>query len=325
MAVHNYKPWIEKYRPDNFDDIILDTHNRTILTNMITQDNVQHMLFYGPPGTGKTTTIVNLIKKYQSFHNQEGSDLIIHLNASDERGIDVIRNQILLFSNATSLFNKGKKFVILDEIDYMTKSAQQALKTIILECDSNICFCLICNYISRIEKSLQYLCIHFHFSSLSEAYILSFLQSVAYSENIAISIDNLLKIIRFFNSDIRSMINYLQINQYTLRDLSIIDTYKYVSLINSIEKKTIPYIIKQIQTLSTKHNVSKKEILKQLCVAIQNKILNATTNNNVLTKAQRDLIMTIKYVLHDKYNQTDTLLHYLVSKIKTSLFNSVSK
>ena len=149
------RPWVEKYRPTQFEDIVLDPLNRKLLENIITQNNFPNLLFYGPPGTGKTTTIINLINKYQDFYNQKRKGLKIHLNASDDRGIDVIRNQINQFVNTKTLFGNGMKFVILDEVDYMTKNAQQALKYLLEINNKNVRFCLICNYISRIDESLQ--------------------------------------------------------------------------------------------------------------------------------------------------------------------------
>ena len=118
--MENTLPWVEKYRPDDFDDIVLDKYNRTILTNMLNEKTFSNVIFYGPPGTGKTTTIINLLKRYQELKNQKGKDLIIHLNASDERGIEVVRNQIQGFVDSKNLFNTGHKFVT-DEVDYMTK------------------------------------------------------------------------------------------------------------------------------------------------------------------------------------------------------------
>ena len=105
------------------------------------------MLFYGPPGTGKTTTIINLVNAYQSKLNMRNRGLMIHLNASDERGIDIIRNQIYQFVKTKNLFETGYKFVVLDEVDYMTKNAQQALKYLLQTCGNNVKFFLICNYI----------------------------------------------------------------------------------------------------------------------------------------------------------------------------------
>ena len=140
-------PYMEKYRPTALDDIVLDPINKKILTNIIETGYFPNLLFYGPPGTGKTTTIINLINSFQEKYNQKNKELMIHLNASDERGIDIIRTQINQFVNSKTMFNKGIKIVILDEVDYMTKNAQQALKYILQNYTNSVRFCLICNYI----------------------------------------------------------------------------------------------------------------------------------------------------------------------------------
>lgn len=121
-------PWVEKYRPKKFEEIVLDPINRTIFKNILENNYFPNLLFYGPPGTGKTTTIINLINDYQSKYSKINHSTIIHLNASDDRGIDMIRNQIYQFVRTKNMFDKGMKFVVLDEVDYMTKNAQQALK-----------------------------------------------------------------------------------------------------------------------------------------------------------------------------------------------------
>ena len=130
--------WVEKYRPTSFEDIVLEPINRTLLKNIIKTNNFPNLLFYGPPGTGKTTTIINLINEYQDKYNQKSKGLKIHLNASDDRGIDIIRNQINQFVNTKTIFGKGMKFVILDEVDYMTKNAQQALRYLIQQYSKDI-------------------------------------------------------------------------------------------------------------------------------------------------------------------------------------------
>ena len=208
------RPWVEKYRPTNFDDIVLDPINRTLLENIIIQNNFPNLLFYGPPGTGKTTTIINLINRYQEVYNQKRKGLKIHLNASDDRGIDVIRSQINQFVNTKTLFGNGMKFVILDEVDYMTKNAQQALRYLIQQYSSNIRFCLICNYISRIDIALQNEFIRLKFCQLPKRDIFIFLKHIVETEQMNISINQLKSIQSLFKSDIRSMINYLQSNQH---------------------------------------------------------------------------------------------------------------
>ena len=139
-------PLTEVWRPTKFDDIVLDPLNKVILKNIIETSYFPNLLLYGPPGTGKTTTIINLVNAYQEKLGNTNKELVIHLNASDERGIDIIRNQINQFVNSNTLFSSGMKFVILDEVDYMTKNAQQALKYMLQCYSSNVRFCLMCNY-----------------------------------------------------------------------------------------------------------------------------------------------------------------------------------
>ena len=149
-------PWVEKYRPSSLDNVVLDEVNRTLLDNILKTNYFPNLLLYGPPGTGKTTTIINLVKQYQLSNNNTNQGLMIHLNASDDRGVDTIRNQICSFVSSKGLFSNGMKFIILDEVDYMTKNAQLALRCLLnSECSENVRYCLICNYSSRIDESLQ--------------------------------------------------------------------------------------------------------------------------------------------------------------------------
>ena len=97
-------PFVEKYRPKSIYEIVLDGETKTIMKNIIESDYFPNLLLYGPPGTGKTTTIINLIRKYKEVHNENINDSIIHLNSSDERGIDVIRHQIHTFISSNNLF-----------------------------------------------------------------------------------------------------------------------------------------------------------------------------------------------------------------------------
>lgn len=227
-------PWVEKYRPTHFDDIVLDRDNQIILRNMIDTNSFPNMLFYGPPGTGKTTTVTNLINTYQDRYNQNKKGLMIHLNASDDRGIDIIRNQIAQFVNSQPLFSKGLKIVVLDEVDYMTKNAQQALKYLIQGGEDNVRFCLICNYISRIDESLQNELIHLRFNCLPPEKIIDFLDNINHKENIGASQDVLHAIQQLYKSDIRSMVNYMQSNQYNIDTKKVIDSAVWEELLESL-------------------------------------------------------------------------------------------
>ena len=180
-------PFVELYRPKKLEDVVLDPLNKQILSNIIETRYFPNLLFYGPPGTGKTTTIINLINAYQEKIGIKNKDLIIHLNASDERGIDIIRNQINYFVNSKPLFNNGMKFVILDEVDYMTKNAQQALRYLLQNYTCNVRFCLICNYISKIDEGLQNEFIRLRFNQLPKDEIITFLNNISISEKLNLS------------------------------------------------------------------------------------------------------------------------------------------
>ena len=207
----NNIPWTEKYRPTILDNIILDNDNKEIFNNILATKIFPNLLFYGPPGTGKTTTIINLINKYQETYNQIDKSLIIHLNASDDRGIDIIRNNLNTFVNSNNFFTKGTKFIILDEVDYMTKSAQIALKYLIKN-KINVRFCLICNYISKIDFSLQYLFCKIKFINLPYTSIFKYIDNINKQEQLNLTENHIHSLINYYKYDIRSMVNHLQSN-----------------------------------------------------------------------------------------------------------------
>ena len=299
--MNKYTPWVEKYRPKTFDDIVLDPLNKQLLDNIITTEHFPNLLFYGPPGTGKTTSIINMIKKYQKKKNNK--NLMIHLNASDERGIDIIRNQINTFVNSKSLFNNGMKFVILDEVDYMTKNAQMALRNLLQNYKSNVRFCLICNYISRIDESLQNEFVRLRFNQLPECEIIKFLNIINKEENLNFSDENIQIIQRLFNSDIRSMINYMQCNEEIIHTKKIIQYKVWDNMTNTILKKSLDINIKYINNMSVEYNIAKKNIIKNyLNYIIRNKKHYVTSDflnfvENVMHTNELNIEYTVRYII----------------------------
>ena len=300
-------PWVEKYRPSTFEKIVLDENNKTILNNMVEYNYFPNLLFYGPPGIGKTTTIINIIEKYQKKNNNLNKGLMIHLNASDERGIDVIRYQINNFANCNGFFNNGIKFIILDEVDYMTKNAQLALKYLIQEANENIRFCLICNYISKVESCLQDEFIKLRFNSLPKEDILKFLIMINVEEKLTFSREKLNNIINFFNNDIRSMINYMQSNQNI--DIKILNDETYKKLLKLIVNKNYSNYYSFLNSLNKIYKMDIKNIIKNF--------LNYVITNNLYPYDYK-FITKCEYLLHNSEFNHEININYLYFSIFSS-------
>ena len=306
----NNIPWVEKYRPSLIDDIILDKNNKNIFNNIINTTIFPNLLFYGPPGTGKTTTIINIINQFNK-NKINSKSLVIHLNASDDRGIDTIRNQIYQFSISNSLFSNGLKFVILDEIDYMTNSAQQALK-ILIQSSNNIVFCLICNYISKIDKSIQNECLHFKFNKLPQEKIISFLNKINISENLNLTNNNLIYIQKKFNSDIRSMINYMQSNQYNIHKFFYISDNIYINLIDNIINKDYDIILNTINNIILYNKLD----IKTFIIYFINFIIS-----NYSKYVTTDFLNTFEFIIHlDENYYYNNLLNYFIISIQKFIY-----
>lgn len=313
-------PLVELYRPKNLEDIVLDPLNKKILKNIIETSYFPNLLFYGPPGTGKTTTIINLINAYQEKLNNKNKDLIIHLNASDERGIDIIRNQISYFVNSKPLFNNGMKFVILDEVDYMTKNAQQALRYLLQNYTGSVRFCLICNYISRIEEGLQNEFIRLRFNQLPKTEIIQFLKNISVCEKLHLTDKSLDCIQQLFKSDIRSMINFIQSNQDVLKindtnvyNFSIIENEIWDVLILKFKnKETISGLENYIYKMTVKYNMDKKNIIKSFInYIIRNKSVYIST----------DFFNFVENVTHSTNLSNSIYVNYALSRLSSFILS----
>jgi len=302
-------PWIEAYRPNNFNNVVLDSLNKQILKNIINTGQFPNLLFYGPPGTGKTTTIINLIEEYQQTHSVKNKELIIHLNASDERGIDIIRNQISQFVNSKNLFIRGIKFVILDEVDYMTKIAQQALKYLIQKYSNNVRFCLICNYISRIDEGLQNEFMKLRFNQLPKENVFLFLKNISEKENLNLLESTINEIIFSNKSDIRSMINFMQTNQDNINNILVINDEKWLELYEKIKNKnSIDELENYICEISLNYNMSEKNIINNfLLFLIRNNMNNINSNNIFLSICEN--------IIHNENCNVRYYLKYSLNKL----------
>ena len=305
-------PFVEKYRPSEFEDIVLDPLNKKILKHIIESSYFPNLLLYGPPGTGKTTTIINLINAYQTKLNIRNKDLVIHLNASDERGIDIIRNQINFFVNSKPLFHTGMKFVILDEVDYMTKNAQQALRYLLQNYTSNVRFCLICNYISKIDEGLQNEFIRLRFNQLPKQDIIKFLTNISVSEKLNIPEKLISCIQKIYKSDIRSMINFMQSNQDIVNyenELSILDNDIWENIITKLlEREKIENIKNYVHKISLQYNIDKKNIIKEFLNYIIRKYPKYLNNA---------FLDYIENLMHSQIQNNNIHIYYSLSRLST--------
>ncbi|EMC95158.1 hypothetical protein BAUCODRAFT_35150 [Baudoinia panamericana UAMH 10762] len=217
------QPWVEKYRPRSLDDVTAQDHTVTVLRRMLQSSNLPHMLFYGPPGTGKTSTVLALAK--QLYGPELIKSRVLELNASDERGISIVREKVKDFARmqlsnppagpAGEEYRKKYpcppyKIVVLDEADSMTQDAQSALRRTMETYSKITRFCLICNYVTRIIDPLASRCSKFRFKSLDEANAGKRLEDIAKLENVRLQDGVIETLLRCSEGDLRKAITFLQ-------------------------------------------------------------------------------------------------------------------
>jgi len=209
-------PWVEKYRPKSVDEVSHQGEVVASLRNAIEQQNLPHLIFYGPPGTGKTSTILACAK--QLFGSAYRSR-VMELNASDERGIGVVRNKIKTFAQVAVSSGGGSggeklppyKLIILDEADSMTTDAQSALRRTMETYSRVTRFCIICNYISRLIPPIASRCAKFRFKPLPHEAMVGRLQHICEAERV-VGCDEavLAELVRLSEGDMRRAIQMLQ-------------------------------------------------------------------------------------------------------------------
>ena len=258
----NTLPWIEKYRPNSVSEIVGNTQVISILNNMVEKNSLPHLILFGSSGTGKTSTILAFAKKiYGKFYRH----MILELNGSDDRGINVVREQIKEFcstnNNLYKMFSKKNmyKMVILDEVDSMTLDGQFALRRIIENYTENTRFCLICNYITKITPALRSRCLAFRFEPLNTDYILDKMYDIMDKENVDLEDDVIDKIVVKSDGDLRKGINMLQCLT-TFRKISKSNNINL--LFNMINQSDIELILEE---LNSKNSFIKKfQIIKDI-------------------------------------------------------------
>ena len=232
--------WVEKYRPQVLEDYVGNEIIKNKIADYLKQGSIQNLLFYGVAGTGKTT-LAKLITKNLNCD-------LLYLNASDERGIDTIREKIIPFASSMS-FN-DVKIVILDEADYLTPQAQATLRNTIESCSKTTRFILTCNYLERIISPLQSRCQTFEITPPSKQEVNYKCQDILTKEKILFYDNNIEDVINTHYPDIRKIINTLQGSvvegQIKIDDTSLKNTQLGDKIIEALSKKSKLSIIRQI-------------------------------------------------------------------------------
>ncbi|KAI5480872.1 replication factor C subunit 3 [Pseudohyphozyma bogoriensis] len=204
-------PWVEKYRPVLLDDVVAHKDIISTIEQFIAKSRVPHLLFYGPPGTGKTSTILAVARKIYGDASALRNN-VLELNASDDRGIDVVREQIKNFASTkmTAQGAAGFKLIILDEADMMTNTAQSALRRVIEQYTKNVRFCIICNYVNKINPAVQSRCTRFRFGPLPILEVGKRIDHVIAEEKVNITDDGKQALLKLSRGDMRRALNVLQ-------------------------------------------------------------------------------------------------------------------
>ena len=237
-------PWVEKYRPNRLDEVVMPKKKLLLLREFFQQDDFPNFLFFGPPGVGKTSCISACAQEYYGKADLHGQCL--ELNASDDRGIDVVRTKIKDFTNSrwslrslessrsdgTNVPTTRKpKLIILDEVDGISPLAQSALLVEMENNMENARFCLICNDVNKLNLAILSRCLRLRFSPLTREQISERLTSIALAESLHIDESGISAIVELSKGDMRSALNVLQ--QMSLTQTSTItetDVYKAMSI-----------------------------------------------------------------------------------------------
>jgi replication factor C subunit 3/5 len=282
-------PWIEKYRPIHLNDVVSHTNIIKIFDMFVKKSSLPNMILFGSPGIGKTSIIKACAKQ---LYQDDVNLMTLEINASEERGIDVVRNTISHFALCSSSFTwnnkKMCKLVILDEADSMTYDAQSAMKGIIDLYSHITRFCLVCNCIKKIHYSIISRCVKLRLHPIKMEEVFSHIKNMCLCEKIDISDVALSDIIKYSKGDMRKIINVLQ---------SISTTYEHISL-----KHVTTYLNK----ISTEH-------FKMMLDSLYN--MNIKSSYKVIYNIMNDY----GYSLHEFINElNDILLSFIICNEKRS-------
>jgi replication factor C subunit 2/4 len=277
-------PWIEKYRPKNSEEILLEPFIKEKINRIIKNKSIPNMIITGEPGTGKTSTILFLAKQ---IYKDKYTDNVLELNASDDRGLSIINNTIYPFcKKKTNYLNNdlypNHKLIILDEADSITSKAQNLLSNIISEFRKNTRFVFICNDCTQIIESIQSRCMIIKYPRISTNNLYTKIESICNTENIPYDSLGINTLLFVSDQDIRQSINNLECIYYSFGKLNEEIVYKLID-------KPKPFYISEILNCCYDSNYDK--------------IINIITSLYNKGYTPNDILLTfMKYLFEDSNN-----------------------
>ena len=241
----NNSLWVEKYRPNTLRNYVGNDHLKGIVSKYLKGNDIQHLLFYGPAGTGKTTLAKLLVKKLDCEY--------LYINASDERGIETVRDKVSGFASTMSF--KPLKVVILDEADFLTIQAQASLRNIIETFSRTTRFIMTCNFVERIIDPLQSRCQVLKIVPPTKKDVAKHLNWICNEESISHDVNDLVPLVNQYYPDLRKCINTIQLSTvdggandlYLNLDKSVLVSSNYIDkIITELKGKADFKTIRQI-------------------------------------------------------------------------------
>ncbi|MFX1395357.1 MAG: replication factor C small subunit [Promethearchaeota archaeon] len=277
MSLEN-RPWVEKYRPRSLNDVVNQNAIITRLKQFVMDKSMPHLIFAGPAGTGKTTSALAMVRDLYG-RKMAPNITYLELNASDARGIDVIRTFVKDFAKARAPLDINFKILILDEADNMTAPAQQALRRTMEKYTKNCRMILICNYSNKIIPPIQSRCVVFRFGALNDEDIKSRIKLIASKEKINLVPNGLNALVDVSNGDCRRAINYLQScgtiskkidQEIVFRVAGEVPPQKIKLILQNAIKGQLQLSIKLLNELIREYGISGRNIIKNIHREIYN-------------------------------------------------------
>ena len=293
IGIKEEKPWVEKYRPTSFEEVVSQSIAINNLKEFAKSNNMPHMIFAGPAGTGKTSTALVIAKTVIKKQNYYAS--VLELNASDTVRMDYVRSVIKSFVNQNLLLEDNTlKFIILDEADNIPTQVQQALRRIIEKASSNVKFILLCNYINKIIDPIISRCAVFRFTNLTKEKIVERLRFIADKEKLQIPQTQANKFYDtlFFISggDLRKAINTLQMS-VALELIDNLDPNEILKISGFLDDKTLEKLMDAIKakdidevkrTFDTIENIDSRNFIRQIIERIDDLNIQSNDYNNTI-------------------------------------------